>query len=169
MPRSFAPAGPLWLRHEIPIASFQLSRFFRPCALFLLRQQMKSAQRILWNSFRVPWHVSSIGETERHRWSTGGIKGMARVIFPSPKPIREPFALPDCIPRLRACLKIPRGAVFAQQAGWRGATKETAVRQSAPLSLGNLTGRAWEAHTPGGSSTERTPPFWGLMRKETSK
>src|SRR5437016_4877997 len=34
---------------------------------------------------------------------------------------------------LRACLKIPRGAVFVQKVGWRGATKE---------------------HTPCGSSTE---------------
>src|SRR5580704_15321299 len=33
----------------------------------------------------------------------------------------------------RACLKIPRGAVFAEKAGWRGATKE---------------------NIPGGSSTE---------------
>ena len=55
---------------------------------------------------------------------------------------------------MRACLKIPRGAVFAQKAGWRGVTKETAVRDSAPLSFGNLTRRAWEAHTPRGSSTE---------------
>ena len=31
---------------------------------------------------------------------------------------------------------------------------ETAVRDSALLSLGNLTRRAWEAHTPCGSSTE---------------
>ena len=34
---------------------------------------------------------------------------------------------------LRACLKIPRGSVFGQKAGWRGATKE---------------------NIPGGSSTE---------------
>src|SRR6185295_5704327 len=37
---------------------------------------------------------------------------------------------------------------------WRGATKETAWRDSAELSLGNLICRAWQAHTPGGSSTE---------------
>ena len=40
---------------------------------------------------------------------------------------------------------------------------ETAVRDSAPLSFGNLTRRAWEAHTPRGSSTEeqRSQPAFG--------
>ena len=54
----------------------------------------------------------------------------------------------------RAFLKIPRGAVFVQKVGWRGATKESAVRDSAQRTLGKQTGRAWEAHTPCGSSTE---------------
>jgi hypothetical protein len=36
----------------------------------------------------------------------------------------------------------------------RRATKETAVRDSAQLNVGKLNRRAWEAHTPCGSSTE---------------
>jgi len=31
---------------------------------------------------------------------------------------------------LRACLKIPRGAVFVPRAGWRGVTKENTLRRS---------------------------------------
>ena len=34
------------------------------------------------------------------------------------------------IQNLRACLKIPRGAVFAEKAEWRGATKENTLRGS---------------------------------------
>src|SRR5215472_12043564 len=45
-------------------------------------------------------------------------------------------------------------AVFEEKAGWRGATKETALRDSAWLDLGNPICRAWEAHTLYGSSTE---------------
>ena len=56
--------------------------------------------------------------------------------------------------RLRACLKISRGAVIGQKAGWRGATRETALRVSARLRFGKPICRTWEAHTLYGSSTE---------------
>jgi hypothetical protein len=55
-----------------------------------------------------------------------------------------------CRPRsLRACLKIPRGAVFAPKAGWRGATKK---------------------NIPGGSSTEeqRNQPAFGAKTLRTA-
>jgi len=58
---------------------------------------------------------------------------------------------------LRACFENRRGSVFAPKALWRGATKETALRGSAQQFLGKLYGRAWEAHIPGGSSTEEQP------------
>src|SRR6185312_7519606 len=56
---------------------------------------------------------------------------------------------------LRACRKIRLDAVFGEKAGWRGATKETAMRDSALTQFEQLTGRAWEAHIPGVSSTEK--------------
>src|SRR5882724_9384670 len=70
-----------------------------------------------------------------------------------------PFSRSDS---LRACFKTTRGAVFGEKAGWQGATQETALRGSAPPCFGKLNRRAWEAHTPGGSSTEeqrRQPAF----------
>ena len=48
----------------------------------------------------------------------------------------------------------PRRAVFVLKAGWRGATKETAMRVSAQLILGKPTRKAWGAHTLHRSSTE---------------
>src|SRR5882724_5354319 len=70
-----------------------------------------------------------------------------------------PFSRSDS---LRACFKTTRGAIFGEKAGWQGATQETALRGSAPPCFGKLNRRAWEAHTPGGSSTEeqrRQPAF----------
>ena len=46
---------------------------------------------------------------------------------------------------LRACLKIPRGAVFAQEAGWRGASSPEVLQA----------GGATMENTPCGSSTEK--------------
>ena len=45
-------------------------------------------------------------------------------------------------------------AVSSKTMRRRGETNETAVRESAQLTLGKLMGRAWEAHILYGSSTE---------------
>jgi hypothetical protein len=55
---------------------------------------------------------------------------------------------------LRAGFEIKRGAVFVEKAVSQSTTKETALRGSAQQCFGKLNVRAWEAHTPGGSSTE---------------
>ena len=38
-----------------------------------------------------------------------------------------PDAVNSAVPAARACLKIPRGAVFEERAGWRGATRENTL------------------------------------------
>jgi hypothetical protein len=61
-------------------------------------------------------------------------------------------------------------AVSSKTGRRRGATKESAMRDSARLKSGHLTGRAWEAHIPCGSLTEeqrsRRPVFDETHRAE---
>ena len=49
-----------------------------------------------------------------------------------PRGLRRRSRYREVIPamRLRVCLKIPRGAVFVQRAGWRGVTKEDTLHGS---------------------------------------
>jgi len=61
-------------------------------------------------------------------------------------------------------------AVSSKTGRRRGATKESAMRDSAQLKSGHLTGRAWEAYILYGSSTEeqrsRRPVFDETLRAE---
>ena len=75
---------------------------------------------------------------------------------------------------VRACLKIPSGAVFVEKAGWRGATKEntpcgsSTEEQRSQTAFSSKTLRGGVAFGLGLRCRERHSPLWGCSVRSAS-